>query len=332
VAQPGPADPLTCPACCPPHPVAPPGTRASTRLESASLGVVKPGGPGASPVANRTGSDPSKPTNAGGAVVRGYADAADDPGFLSTRDAGAASVAKNTQARLGQGRAPRSTTLCPLHCQLPPAASPRPANQGAPARAARRWPPPAPQVELDTRGTASRYDVTRGLGQGVAEVRRCHPSATAAAAAPRPPPSSRAAPSAPQPLCPVDLAPLPALQAYGTDAARARIAGGGFGTGFSSMSGAARAVTFLPSELEPALAGELGGPLALSAGNRDANRPQPAAAGAGARPAAGAGARPLSATAAAHAGARPAAPAPAGASGGAGGGGANGGGGTGGAG
>ena len=100
----------------------PAGTSSTARLSSADLGVVKPGATTASATANMTDAGPGRPTNAGGAFVQASADAVDDPGFLSTRDVGAAAPGPNVQG------------------------------------------------ETNTRGTASRYEVTRGLGQGLADV------------------------------------------------------------------------------------------------------------------------------------------------------------------
>jgi hypothetical protein len=109
---------------CPSHPQNPcAGNRTSTRAQVDSLGVVNKGQPGASPDANVVGDGPVTPTNAGGAIVRGYADSAYRPDFSSTRE---------------------------------------PQNPGPPAQNVR--------LELQSRGTASRYGVTRGQVQGSAEV------------------------------------------------------------------------------------------------------------------------------------------------------------------
>ncbi|KAI8476920.1 MAG: hypothetical protein J3K34DRAFT_516181 [Monoraphidium minutum] len=141
------------------------GDRVSSRARVASLGVTSPGAPDNDD--GRDEEDDISPAsaagaNAGGAFVRGAADAVDTPGFSSTRER--------------QNPAP---------------------------------PPQNTRLELSSRGAATRYGGTRGLVQGSAEV-------------------------------------------YGSEAARAQITNGVFGTELATLSSTTRSVTFRPSALAPA--------------------------------------------------------------------------------
>jgi len=110
-----------CPHACP-NENKKTGKRVSSRIATASLGVVNPGNLSANASSIAADDGPQQPTNAGGSVVQGYADTVDRSDFASTRT--------------GSAFAPDQNTV----------------------------------VEVKSRGSATRYDVTQGLGEGSATV------------------------------------------------------------------------------------------------------------------------------------------------------------------